>query len=694
MQSFSKRLRCRLHKIWLRTLKIDILTLFVSLTVITFVYVITYSYFRNYQAILNYSKGTMQRNASVIISRVGNIEIETDEILQSTAGLFVDTRDFSINDQKIWRYMLNILKFNPDISSFFLAFPNGNRLLVKKVSSSSQNYFISNPSKPLPINSTYIIKVMDLNQKPPEIWYYADKDFVILAQEQFNQLTINIVERPWYIGAVNTQSLFWTEPYYFLHTHDLGITASNPLFDPKGKLQVILGIDISFIELSHFLQRQIIGQNGRTFITDNQGKLLVPEEISLDSKVNLTVLTAAMEIFNNNHDFNFSFKADHTRYLCYISNLPSIFNEQWRIVTIVPFADFFSELISTQIKVSLITLLILLISILIIIYFSKRISRPIVALSKEVDKITNLDLSSNHRIHSYIIEIRKMDSSIAALRAAIRSFSHYVPKQIVQQLLIQGKEISLQMEKAQLSILFSDIQDFTTIAESHSLNVLMPVLNEYFDGLSKIILANQGTIDKYIGDSIMAFWGAPLPNTQHAIYACKGALLCHQFVKNFNKNCQTQGRPQLITRFGISSGQVVVGNIGTHERMNYTVIGDAVNTAARLQITDKIYHVNIIISETVYKETQDLFLVRALDKVEVRGKKAKIKIYELVALSEPNTPISATESQKQLCTQFTQAYHLFENGDYIRARQIFEHIHQQFPQDYPTQLYLNRLNDL
>ena len=104
----------------------------------------------------------------------------------------------------------------------------------------------------------------------------------------------------------------------------------------------------------------------------------------------------------------------------------------------------------------------------------------------------------------------------------------------------------------------------------------MPLLNDYLDGLSKIILKNQGTIDKYIGDSVMAFWGAPATNPNHAVDACRTALECQYFVAEFNRKCREKNNPEFITRFGISTGTVVVGNIGTQERMNYTVIGDIV----------------------------------------------------------------------------------------------------------------------
>ncbi len=676
---------------WIRTLKIDILTLFISLITIAFILVITFSYVRNYYAILKYSKNMMKQNSTAIVDDIHDIQDQTVEILNDSEGLFINNKNFSLNNPQIHFYLLEILKTNSDISSFFIAFSSGSRILAKKIDSSSQTHFVTEPQKLLPEGTLYCLKIMDPSAQPyPETWYYIDRAFNILAKEVFTKDTIFILNRPWYKGATETKQLYWSEPYEFNITHDMGITAAKPVYGPNDELKAVVGIDISFKQLSNFLKHETIGKFGRTFITENGGNVLVPSPESRPI-ISANVVKVATRYYHKTADNNFSFTFKHSRYLSYIGTLPSIFGKHWLIVTVVPFSDFFKDLITTQFEIVGITLVILIICILIIFYFSKRISRPITALSKEIDKITNLDLSSRRRVYSQIVEIRLIDSSIAAMRSAIRSFSRYVPKQIVKQLLAQGKDISLHVEKKNLTILFSDIQDFTTIAENHSLNLLMSLLNEYFDGLSKIILENQGTIDKYIGDSIMAFWGAPSDNPLHAIFSCRTALKCQAFALEFNRNCRAAGKPELMTRFGISTGAVVVGNIGTEERMNYTVIGDAVNTAARLQVTDKIYHVSVIISDEVYRLTDDEFLVRPLDTIDVKGKRKKIKIYELVAAMNDDPQIGATNLQKELCICFTEAYQKFVEEDFAMARILFEEIHKKFPDDFPTQFYLDRL---
>ncbi len=680
-----------LKYIWIRTLKIDILTLFISLITIAFICVITYSYIKNYYGILSFSKTIMKINSNAIIEDIRDIQKDTQEVLEASEGVFLNNKNFSFDDQQTQFYLLSVLKINPNISSFFIAFPSGERILVKKITSSSQTTFVTQPQKPLPAGTVYCLKITHPGINPyPEVWYYTDRTFNTLAQEKFTQPTVIIFGRPWYTGALSTQKIFWSEPYHYLITNDLGITASKAIHGANNQWVAIVGVDLSFLQLSEFLKHETIGKSGLTFITNPQGDILVsPKIVPKNSKISVAVVHKAVAFYQKSAKKNFSFTDGSYRFLSYIGVLPSIFGRHWLIVTVVPFSEFFSKLIATQLQVIAISIFILLTSILIIYYFSKRISNPITTLSREIDKITNLDLSSRRRVYSHIVEIRMMDASIAAMRSAIRSFSRYVPKEIVKQLLAQKKDITLHVEKKRLTILFTDIQDFTGIAEKEPLNLLMSLLNEYFDGLSKIILDNQGTIDKYIGDSIMAFWGAPNANPHHAIFACKTALKCQAFSEGFNHRCREQGKPELNTRFGISSGTVVVGNIGTEERMNYTVIGDAVNTAARLQVTDKIYHVSIIISEEVYLQTADEFLVRPLDTIEVKGKHKKIKIYELVAWLHEDLEIGATVTQKELCAAFTAAYEKYVEGDFAAAKKLFQAILEKFPNDFPTRFYLD-----
>lgn len=321
-----------------------------------------------------------------------------------------------------------------------------------------------------------------------------------------------------------------------------------------------------------------------------------------------------------------------------------------------------------------------------------RLSQPIVLLSREVDKVRQLDFSKEERVCSRIKEIYRMDEAISLLRSAVQSFTRYVPKEIIRGLFSQNKEIKLGGEKMEVTVFFSDIEGFTSITEEQPTDKMMDLLAKYFDEMSKIILASQGTIDKYIGDSIMAFWGAPEPLPQHTAACAEATLRCHHFVKQFNKRSKEKNLPLFKTRFGINAGVAIVGNIGTPERMNYTLIGDMVNAASRIQSTNKIYGTSILIGQAAKKQLDDRFITRPIDVVEVKGKKEKIPLYELVAMKGGDKELLPTAEELELTERFGKAYDAFHSGKGEEAKQLFIQLHQDFPNDKPTKIYLERLS--
>ncbi len=193
------------------------------------------------------------------------------------------------------------------------------------------------------------------------------------------------------------------------------------------------------------------------------------------------------------------------------------------------------------------------------------------------------------------------------------------------------------VKKWRLTILFSDLVGFTTISEDLSPENLIHLLNEYFSTMTDIILNCKGTVDKYIGDAIMAFWGAPLPIKDHAAKACQAALAMKKAIAPLQETWQERGLPLLGTRLGIHTGQAIVGNVGSRDRFNYTVMGDTVNLASRLEGVNKIYGTSILVSESTHQQAGTAFLFRELDLVQVKGRLQPVTIYELLGRQEDQT---------------------------------------------------------
>jgi adenylate cyclase len=207
-------------------------------------------------------------------------------------------------------------------------------------------------------------------------------------------------------------------------------------------------------------------------------------------------------------------------------------------------------------------------------------------------------------------------------------FSNYVSKSIVDELIKHPEKLELGGEERNITVLFSDIRGFTTLSEKLTSQELVAHLNEYLSAMTDIIFKYEGTLDKYVGDEIMAFWNAPLEQENHAELACLAALEMMSKLHNLNENWPEDRN--LNIGIGMNTGLMTVGNMGSKSRMDYTLMGDNVNLGARLEGTNKIYGTNIIISELTYVEIKDQFICRELDNIRVKGKQKPVMIYEVM----------------------------------------------------------------
>ncbi|MCP5497602.1 MAG: adenylate/guanylate cyclase domain-containing protein [Leptospiraceae bacterium] len=212
------------------------------------------------------------------------------------------------------------------------------------------------------------------------------------------------------------------------------------------------------------------------------------------------------------------------------------------------------------------------------------------------------------------------------------TFSKFVSKDIVDELLKDPEKIALGGSKKEITIFFSDVRGFTTISESLSPEELVKLLNEYLSAMTEIIIELKGTIDKYMGDAIMAFWGAPVPLEDHAYYACVASLAQFNYLKELQKGWREKNLPVIDIGIGLNTGYAIVGNMGSSHRMEYTCMGDTINLGSRLEGSNKTYGTNITISEYTYEKVKDRIYARELDLVKVKGKNLPVRIYELIGL--------------------------------------------------------------
>lgn len=268
-----------------------------------------------------------------------------------------------------------------------------------------------------------------------------------------------------------------------------------------------------------------------------------------------------------------------------------------------------------------------------------------------------------------------------------QAFSHYISPQVVQQLKRNPGQLVLSGEEKELTILFSDIRGFTTLSEQMTALQLGRFMNTYLTAMGREILARHGTVDKFIGDAIMAVWGAPLNNLNHATDSVRAALAMQNILKSLRTDWEKEGLPPIEISIGINTGVVSVGNFGSEERFDYTVIGDEVNLASRLEGVAKLYDVPVVISETTRAAIGERFFCRKLDHIRVKGKSRPIVIYEPLVEGDPAPGLRA-EVQA-----FETALGAYCAKDFVTAEGQFETLVRQHPQPL-YRVYLERISAL
>ncbi|MBL7213112.1 MAG: adenylate/guanylate cyclase domain-containing protein [Desulfobacteraceae bacterium] len=266
------------------------------------------------------------------------------------------------------------------------------------------------------------------------------------------------------------------------------------------------------------------------------------------------------------------------------------------------------------------------------------------------------------------------------------AFQMYLSPEFVNILLKKPERLFLGGEEKELTILFSDLKGFTSLSEGISPAELVSLLNEYLDGMTQILFSHEGTLDKYEGDAVMAFWGAPLEQHDHARKAVNAALEMLRFSDTLSQKFQREGRPPIKTRIGLNTGKVVVGNIGSQKRFDYTIVGDEVNLTSRLESANKQYGTYLMISHSIYTIVKDYFLVRELDNLSVKGKTLPVKVYEVLGLINEDYDLGF---QKMLeC--YHQGYLAYSKRQWKNALELFEEGLGMRPDDGPTLTYVDR----
>jgi len=662
-------------------IQISISAIFIILICIFSLITNLYTYQSNYKEIYTLSSTLTKQSNKIIAEHAQLILNRAQMIAETVRGNILTEEDVSLDNQRTVSFLLNALSAAMYVDKISIVTALGNSLEVETV----QSYHAVNPTKKISQEASYALHAVDRSgANPHETWKYLDNSWAEVERRQVPVTSTDARLDSWYVDTTTWPRLHW---YSSVSSEEISVSA--PVIGANNNVIAAVNVSLSIMDLANTIVLEQLGKSGRAVIATQAGEIIIPPVRELLKEVHTPLLAQeSYEHFRKSKEQQFTLTYEEVKYLVDISIFQVDIETSWLLIVIIPFNDFFGGIIDIQKTTALISIAILALFALIVYTASKYISSPIITLANELDLIQEFDFQDWPPIRSHVAEIISLQSSIQALRNALRSFTKYVPREVVQLLMQQNQEIAVGGEKRDMTLLFSDIENFTTITESFPIDQLTAALSEYFETLTKIIVRSEGTIDKFMGDGLMVFWNAPHLVDDQGSKACIAALACLKSTHNLHEhNPLLQAR----TRFGLHSGEAIVGNIGTSERINYTVIGNVVNTAARLQALNKVYGTSIIISESVHEKIGPRFVTRPLDFIAVKGRVNAITIFELAGLREGEKELVASSDQIALCQGFTKAYEQFVMGKTEEAKAAFAALHEKFPADRATQIYLERL---
>ena len=459
--------------------------------------------------------------------------------------------------------------------------------------------------------------------------------------------------QPWYQRAVAEDGPGWSMVSHLPYRDRPAIVTSTPIvinLDFAGVIAVVVEME----RLSRFLAGLQVGKTGTVVLLDRNGRVVASaasaalkrqrrgETPELDRLTRDHPMLASVNVLLRRSSLSLA-DLRETRQLQatgpidgkdYFVTFSSLNFNNWVVATVIPASDFLASIQrSAMILLIALAVLTVVVAAIAILLANRLVAAPLLRIASQLKHIEDFRLDRVIRLASPLRELDDLSGVLLQMSRGLASFQKYMPTELVRTLVSQGVEPRPGGHQQTLTVMFTDIAGFTGISEELGDRVVH-VLGEYLEAVSTAVLNRRGTIDKFIGDGVMAFWGAPAPNERHAADACAAALECQHLLALQRAEAERSGGTPLRMRVGINTGRMLVGNIGSSERLSYTVIGDPVNVASRLEALGKIYGVDVIIGEDTRTAAGDAVIVRRLDRVAVYGRIGGLAIYELLGMAE------------------------------------------------------------
>ncbi len=684
-------------------LKTTILVVF-FLTTIPFLAAIIQINYRSSQRVVRAHAGEMVERFRTETIREVVSEFETlTSLITTTAELGRRAPDL-FTDSRVLSYFFTMLSHSETLLNVYVGTEDGAFWQARHIHDPDAEIHGSVPPK----GAKYAYRLVDPNKGPPVLdrYIFLDADQTVLGDASAIS-GYDPRRRAWYNMAVNASGTVITDPELFWAFGLVGFTVAAP-YSIDGQLTGVVATDVTLDRFSRYLAEKPVSPNSLSYMLDDRGLVLAAsdgtthfgndnDQVALSHVADVENRVVSMA-YSQRHEVHgdevFNFTYEGQEFIVALSSFQEKLGKPWRLMVITPLSDFTAEFNTSNRLMLIIGLAAVAIQLITITIIASYVASPLQRLSRKVTRIQSLESASDITlVRSRVREVAVLSQAIETLDTAVQAFARFVPVALVRQLLEADQKLELGGQSRFLTILFCDVEAFSTLAERIAARDLLSRVSALLGVVTHRVHEEKGTIDKFVGDGVMSFWGAPAPLEKHAFHACVSALAIQRDLEGLNQNWRDTDVPEMRLRIGIHSDVVLVGNVGSQERMSYTVLGDGVNIAARLEGCNKLYGTDICISHDTFREAGDQLCVRPIDELQVKGRRAQVTIYELLGAHGVGAAFEPSEETLEIAKLTRRAFDAMVAGDKTRALAAYRDVLVKRPNDPVASRHVKRLEE-
>jgi adenylate cyclase len=601
-------------------------------------------YYRARQAAIDSAQQRMSAFADKLTNRLTILSADTStlvSLIAAVANSFLSPPDERMADKVA--ALREVLRRSPHIDGVYAGYADGSFFHAVNLASEEWRRILRAPDA-----ATLAIRTIQYHPSGKAIvrLTFFDGAGHRLPVERSSPTNYDPRTRPWYPLAVGGDRPVAVGPYEMATTGALGMTIAQ---SHTGDRSTVIAADIILATVTEFL-KSVLTPNSVAIIVDSHGRPLVHSNPTVMRRILDAMssredswfpdaLTESLKDYRGQDGQIFLQKADGKNYVVMATTIQTtlLFSGR-RLFVAAPLDELTAGARANLIKDLALAAAVVALVIVAALVLAGTVSRSLRQLTNSANRFENLDFQTPIQVDTNVNEISRLSHAMNSARDAIFTFSLYVPKELVRKGMQSGAFAKRTAERQEVTAIFSDIYDFTTISEQHPPEDVVGMLSVYFDILNQNVAAHNGTIIQFLGDSIFAMWNAPVADVRHAEHACRAALAMKEALDGFNAEQRRKGLPEFRTRFGIHTGTAVVGSVGAAERLQYTAMGDTINVASRLEGMNKLHGTTILASADVQALCHDTIIFRHLGEGKAKGRDEAVELYEVTGALEETEP--------------------------------------------------------